>query len=41
MTRYIFLIEKKYLFMFVARKNVALFFFFSFEKKDKNYDNII
>jgi len=27
--------------MFVARKNVALFFFFIFEKKDKNYDNII
>jgi hypothetical protein len=33
--------KKIYLFIFVARKNAALFFFFSFEKKDKNYDNII
>ena len=38
--KYIFLIEKN-IYLCSWQEEMSLFFFFSFEKKDKNYNNII
>jgi hypothetical protein len=43
MTRYIFLIEKKNIYLYLWQEKMSLSFYFLVLKKikDKNYDNII